>query len=89
MVIVELFETPPYQVERFDEELSRLNWTRASERPLSYCAEMQGEVSDDEAMDIVHQHFEEAAESAGVYEWDAVCLLSDSVHPIEPTAASV
>jgi len=64
---------------------SQLRDTRhPGERRVSFCAEILGDLTDGEMTDAAEEDLTRSAESAGIYDWEAVCLFSGSMRDADP-----
>jgi len=84
MVKVNFDEADTAQVRALNTEMRKRGWTIYPSQPASYCVELRGVHSDEQAVSAVEQDVTQAAEAVHIYHWDAVCVVSGP-HPQEST----
>ncbi len=62
----------------FGNEMEKRQWARFSEKGTAYCTEIHGLGCDADALPTIEADVTECAEKACVYDWDGMCLVSDS-----------
>ncbi|MDA1015857.1 MAG: hypothetical protein O3A00_15550 [Planctomycetota bacterium] len=75
-VNVELGNADHDQKARFDQEMTRNQWTRCSDSFHSYLAEAEGPICDEDLLAVIEEDVTMAAEACGIYDWNSTCALN-------------
>ena len=88
LVIIDFLDAHQTLRNAFAEEIHAQDWRRYPGVPNAYCTTFVGEAPDEDLVAQTESELMEAAERAGLNEWDAVCLLDDSATAISESGHS-
>ncbi len=88
LVIVDFLDAHQTLRNVFAEQIYAQDWRRYPGVANAYCTTFLSDAADEELVAQTEADLLQAAENAGIEEWDAVCLLDDEVVVISETGKS-
>jgi hypothetical protein len=88
LVIIDFLDAHQTQRNTFAEYIYAQDWRRYPGVANAYCTTFLGDAPDEELIAQTEGELSQAAEDAGLAEWDAVCLLDDDVLVITESGRS-
>lgn len=90
LVTVKVADADERQHREFDREMARRSWAPLPGHAWTWCTEVFGSATDRDAVAEAEADVTWSAEAAGVYSWDAVCVIADETgsNPRRAPAAS-
>ena len=79
LVIIDFLDAHQTLRNVFSEQIHAQDWRRYPGMANAYCTTFLGEAPDEDLVTQTEADLWQAAEQAGIKEWDAVCLLEDAV----------
>lgn len=78
LVIVDFLDAHQTVRNAFSEQIHAQDWRRYPGVANAYCTTFIGDAPDEDLVAQTEADLQQAAEGAGIDEWDAVCLLDDT-----------
>ncbi|MES2788749.1 MAG: hypothetical protein V4719_03940 [Planctomycetota bacterium] len=88
LVIIDFLDAHQTSRNAFAEQIYAQEWRRYPGVANAYCTTFLGDAPDEDLVAQTECDLLQAAEGAGINEWDAVCLLDDAVLVISESGRS-
>ena len=88
LVIIDFLDAHQTLRNRFAEQIHAQDWRRYPNVANAYCTTFRSDAPDEDLIAQAEADLLQAAEDAGIEDWDAICLLDDAVLAISETGRS-